>query len=251
MDEALWINCVNGSVPPSIAYIRWTIGESSFWHRNASPHNSSFLRIGGKFEVSLLRRQNGGRTEAERTQSEGKTKGDPLVTYGDMTAKAGLLDFYTSNSWEASRRFTLNFGVNAQAFMLNGDWSVEPRVSCQWRTSEHGTLSFGYGLNSQVEKLDVYFVEKDGKNVNHDLNMTRAHHMQMSYLHMLNADLALRAEVYYQRMFDMPIAEEGTFAVVNRNEYYIDSKLVSKGLGRNYGIALSLEQYLHKGSSGW
>lgn len=173
--------------------------------------------------------------------------GDPLVTCGDMTAKAGLLDFYTSNSWEASQRFTLNFGVNAQAFMLNGDWSVEPRVSCQWHTSEHGTLSFGYGLNSQVEKLDVYFVEKDGKNVNHDLNMTRAHHMQMSYLHMLNADLALRAEVYYQRMFDMPIAEEGTFAVVNRNEYYIDSKLVSKGLGRNYGMTLSLEQYLHKG----
>ena len=129
-----------------------------------------------------------------------------------MTAKAGLLDFYTSNSWEASRRFTLNFGVNAQAFMLNGDWSVEPRVSCQWHTSEHGTLSFGYGLNSQVEKLDVYFVEKDGNNVNHDLNMTRAHHMQMSYLYMLNADLALRAEVLYQRMFDMPIAEEGTYA---------------------------------------
>lgn len=173
--------------------------------------------------------------------------GDPLSLYGDESAKAGLLNLYVSNSWQASRNFTLNFGVNAQGFMLNGDWSVEPRLSWAWHASDKSTLSFGYGLNSRVEKLDVYFVEQDGKNVNHDLNMTRSHHLQLSYLHMFNQHLAFHADTYFQYMYDMPIAETGTYALVNRLDYYIDQKLVNKGHGRNYGIDLSLEQYLYKG----
>lgn len=173
--------------------------------------------------------------------------GMPLDVYGNTNAKAGIINIYDSNSWEVSPKFTLNFGINAQGFMLNGDWAVEPRLSWQWHTSQKGTLSFGYGLNSKVEKLDVYYVEQDGKKVNHDLNMTRAHHLQLSYLHMLNPHLALRAETFFQYMFDMPIAESGTFALVNRIDYYIDQKLVSKGKGRSYGIDLSLEQYLNKG----
>lgn len=173
--------------------------------------------------------------------------GLPLQTYGNTDANVGLLNFYSSNSWEVSPRFTLNFGVNAQGFMLNGDWSVEPRLSWQWNTSEAGTLSFGYGLNSHVEKLDVYFAQQNGKDVNHDLNMTRAHHLQLSYLHMLNAHLAFRAETFFQYMYDMPIAPIGTYALVNRLDYYIDQPLVSKGRGRSYGLDLSLEQYLNKG----
>lgn len=173
--------------------------------------------------------------------------GDPLALNGDQNAHAGLLNIFSSNSWEVSPKFTLNFGVNAQGFMLNGDWSVEPRLSWQWHTSDKGSLSFGYGLSSRVEKLDAYFVEKEGKNVNHDLKMTRSHQLQLSYLYMLNPHLAFRAETFFQYMFDMPIAETGTFALVNRIDYYLDRKLVSKGKGRNYGVDLSLEQYLNKG----
>lgn len=173
--------------------------------------------------------------------------GEPLESYGHQDGRAGLLNIYSSNSWEVSPAFTLGFGINAQGFMLNGDWSVEPRLSWQWHTSQKGTLSFGYGLNSRVEKLDVYFVELDGKRVNRDLDMTRSHQVQLSYLHMLNPHMAFRAETYFQYMYDMPIAETGTYALVNRLDYYIDRRLVSKGRGRNYGIDLSLEQYLHKG----
>lgn len=173
--------------------------------------------------------------------------GQPLETFGHEDGKAGLLNMYVSNSWAASPLFTFNFGANVQGFMLNGDWSVEPRLSWQWHTSQKGTLSFGYGLNSHVEKLDVYFVEQYGKRVNRDLNMTRSHHVQLSYLHMFNPHLAFRAETFFQYMFDMPIAATGTYALVNRLDYYIDRKLVSKGRGRNYGVDLSLEQYLHKG----
>lgn len=173
--------------------------------------------------------------------------GQPLETYGDLDGKAGLLDIYSSNSWEINPAFTLNFGINAQGFMLNGDWAVEPRLSWQWHTSQSGTLSFGYGLNSRVEKLDVYFVEQDGKRVNRNLDMTRSHHVQLAYLHMLNPHLAFRAETFFQYMFDMPIAATGTYALVNRIDYYIDRALVSKGRGRSYGIDLSIEQYLNKG----
>lgn len=173
--------------------------------------------------------------------------GEPLVSYADVTGKAGKLNVYSSNSWEISPKFTMNFGINAQGFMLNGDWSVEPRLSWLWHTSQKGTLSFGYGLNSHVEKMDVYFVEQDGRLVNRDLDMTRSHHLQLSYLHMINQNLAFRADASLQYMYDMPISEEGTYALVNRLDYYINQKLVNKGHGRNYGIDISLEQYLHKG----
>lgn len=173
--------------------------------------------------------------------------GEPLQPYANLSGKAGLLNVYLSHQWEASQKFTLNFGINAQGFMLNGDWSVEPRLSWLWHTSEKGSLSFGYGLNSHVDKMDVYFVEQDGKRVNRDLKMSRAHHAQLSYLYMLNQNLAFRADVTCQYLFDIPISETGTYALLNRMDYYIDRKLVSKGHGRIYGIDLSLEQYLHKG----
>lgn len=173
--------------------------------------------------------------------------GQPLELFGNQNENTGLLNIYSSNSWEVNPNFTMNFGINAQGFMLNGDWNVEPRLAWQWRASQRGTLSFGYAMTSRVEKLDVYFVEKEGKKVNQDLDMTRSHQLNLSYLHMLNPHLALRAETFFEYLYDMPIAETGTYALVNRVDYFIDRKLVSKGRGRSYGIDLSLEQYLHKG----
>lgn len=170
---------------------------------------------------------------------------EPVYKLNDHT---GMVDAYLTNSWSINQKLTLNFGVNLQGFLLSKDWQVEPRVAMQWRPNPSSTFSFGYGLNSKVDRMDVYFVEdEDGNPFNRNLKMIKAHQLQLSYLQMLNSSLALRVEAYYQYMFNVGVDPTGTFCVLNRTDWYIDRPLVSDGRGRNYGVDLTLEQYLRKG----
>ncbi|KAK6021514.1 RNA polymerase sigma-70 factor, partial [Ostertagia ostertagi] len=56
----------------------------------------------------------------------------------------------------------------------------------------------------------------------------------------------LKAELYYQRLFNVPIAthDTSTLSALNVEYEYITDPLVNKGKGRNYGVEISLERYL-------
>lgn len=174
--------------------------------------------------------------------------GDPLANIYQVKDNAGLLAVYTSNSWDINSKTTLNFGLNVQLFTLNNDLSVEPRLGFQWRPNDANSFSFGYGLHSKAEKMDIYFVKGQmGESVNKDLGMTKSHHLQASYLVKLSDNISVRAETFFQYLFDLPVSPEGTYCILNRLDYYVDQPLVSKGKGRNYGIDLTLERYLKRG----
>jgi outer membrane receptor protein involved in Fe transport len=56
----------------------------------------------------------------------------------------------------------------------------------------------------------------------------------------------LKAEAYYQHLYNVPVAtsDTSTFSMLNVQSDYVTDPLVNKGKGRNYGIELSLEKYL-------
>src|SRR5690606_31161138 len=84
---------------------------------------------------------------------------------------------------------------------------------------------------------------------NGDLGLTRASHVVVGHDRRLNDHTHLKAEVYYQQLFDVPVenADTSTFSLLNQSGGFTTRELVNKGKGRNYGLELTLERYLHKG----
>ncbi|HJD76707.1 MAG TPA: prevent-host-death protein, partial [Bacteroides reticulotermitis] len=54
-------------------------------------------------------------------------------------------------------------------------------------------------------------------------------------------------EPYYQYLFDIPVEANSSFSIINYQEVYLDRILKNKGRGVNYGIDLTLEQYMKNG----
>ena len=181
-------------------------------------------------------------------EAVGATTLDPV--YG-ADSHTGLLSAYISNSWEWNRWMTFNFGVNSEYFRLNKEATIEPRAALQWNPSYANSFSLGYGMHSKLEKMDVYFYkDENGNYVNKDLDMSKAQHFLLSWMHRFSDKVNMRVETYYQSLYDLPVENDinSTYCVINRREYYVDKALNNQGKGRNYGIDVTLERYM---SGGW
>lgn len=175
----------------------------------------------------------------------------PFTEYVRSKGNTGLGSLFWQNVIKPSQRFSLNLGVAASYFLFSKDLSVEPRVSAKWDMDDRNTLSFGYGLHSMVERMDAYFYEENGKQVNKDLGLSKAHHLLLTYLHKFSDNLNLRVNAYYQYGFDTPVGTNGsTFCATNRFMNYFDEPLVPEGNTRNYGADVTLEHYMHHGFFG-
>lgn len=169
-----------------------------------------------------------------------KTKGD-----------TGLGSMFWQNVIKPSETFSLNLGVAATYFAFSKDFSVEPRVSMKWEPNDHNSFSLGYGLHSMVERMDAYFYEENGQQVNKDLGLSKAHHLLATYIYKFSDNLNLRLNAYYQYGFNTPVGINGsTFCSVNRFMNYFDEPLVNDGNTRNYGADLTLEHYMSHGFFG-
>jgi hypothetical protein len=113
------------------------------------------------------------------------------------------------------------------------------------------SVAFGYGLHSQVQGWGIYFAQApDANNVltqpNKNLDLTKAHHFVFSHNYLLNRNLRLKTELYFQKLYNVPVSADiaKTFSTLNVTAEYITDPLVNKGKGRNYGAEISIEKYL-------
>lgn len=176
--------------------------------------------------------------------------GKPMNVISNGNGNTSLISAYTSNSIGLSDRLTLNVGLNAQVLTLNNHWTLEPRVGLKWRTSSKVSFAVAYGLNSRMEKMDVYFTktpETGDELVNKKLDFTKANHFILTFDYRISDNMSLKIEPYYQTLFDVPVRANDSYSVLNRDNFYIEDALVNKGKGRNMGIDVTLEKYLSKG----
>lgn len=161
------------------------------------------------------------------------------------------LNTFAQWQYRPTERLTLNAGLHGAAFFLNEKYSVEPRAAIKYALTERQSVSLGYGLHSQMQPLGVYFgkAEDGTAGRNHDLAPTRAHHLVLSYGQGLGRNRHLKTEVYYQHIFDAPVSadQRDVFSMLNEIEGFVTQPLVSEGRGRNYGLELTLEQFLTRG----
>ncbi len=175
----------------------------------------------------------------------------PFKTWVDNKDDTGLGSAFWQNVFKPSNGLIFNAGVAASYFLFSKDLSVEPRFSVKWDWDEHNAISLGYGLHSMLERMDAYFYEEDGVQMNKDLGLSKAHHLLATYMHKFNDNLNLRLNAYYQYGFDTPVGINGsTFCAVNRLFNTFDEPMVNEGNTRNYGVDVTLEHYMSRGFFG-
>lgn len=57
----------------------------------------------------------------------------------------------------------------------------------------------------------------------------------------------MKIEAYYQHLFQIPIKEgvDETYSIINQQWSFATDPLINEGLGKNYGVELTLEQFTH------
>ncbi|UJH66404.1 TonB-dependent receptor [Allomuricauda sp. SCSIO 65647] len=170
-------------------------------------------------------------------------------TIVDEDGQSYLLQFYSQSKFDLSTRWTLTAGFHSQYFGLNKEFTLEPRVSLDYKLGDKSNLALGYGLHSSIEPLSIYFVrDEDGFQPNKDLDLMKSNHFVLSFNTKISDKVRLSIEPYYQSLYDVPVEPNGYISTLNvEDNLFFDSALVSEGTGRNIGVDLTLERYLNNG----
>lgn len=173
----------------------------------------------------------------------------------DYDGKSTLLQAYSQVRYKPSNAFTITGGLHSMYFTLNKSSIVEPRLGVAYQINNSNTVLFNYGLHGQLQPLPVYLFQQTNGGVidksNRDLAFTKAHHFVLGYERRLQNDWRIKAETYYQYLYDVPVEKAATgFSMLNAGaDFTFPEKvgLVNKGTGENYGVELTVEKFLNKG----
>lgn len=156
-------------------------------------------------------------------------------------------------NWQVSPfpKLTANVGLHYLNYTFNKTKSVEPRVSLNYQISTNQSISFAYGLHSQLQLPQVYFAQinlNDNYLQNARLQFTKAQHYVLSHQFSFRRGSYFKTELYYQKIFNVPVTSlSPTFSTLNLVESFVTEPLQSLGKGENYGIELTYQQYLTNG----
>ena len=178
--------------------------------------------------------------------------GNPLETTTKYNASSQLYKFYTQSRFDLSPKLTLTAGVYSHYFDLNKKHSVEPRASISYRVVPKHKITFGYGLHSQLELIQIYLIRtaaQEGYNYpNRNLDFSKANHFVLAYDWSINENLRLKIEPYFQYLFNVPVKRNSSFSMLNLDkDWFITDTLENTGTGTNVGIDFTFEHFLQKG----
>jgi hypothetical protein len=180
----------------------------------------------------------------------------PFDTVSDYKGSPFLWQYFGQFKYRASERFSIVGGLHGTYFNLNGSSAVEPRISFSYQLPAAQTVYLSYGLHSQLQPLPVYFKTVDEETgqrdpSNRDLGLTRAHHFVLGYEWRFQPEWRLKAEFYYQYLFDVPVERQlSGFSMLNAGaDFGFPDKvgLVNKGSGANKGMEWTVERFLNRG----
>lgn len=175
---------------------------------------------------------------------------EPMERISKGDGESGMWSVYSTSIFDINKNVSLSMGITGQYFNLNKNYTIEPRASLKWKFLPKHSLATSYGLHSRRERLDYYFIEKTEngiKKTNKNLDFAKAHHVGLTYDWDISPNLHFKAEPYFQYLYDIPVEKGTSFSIINHMGIYLDKLLVNRGKGLNYGIDITLEQYLNKG----
>lgn len=183
--------------------------------------------------------------------------GDSILQTLIQTSKTtSLVKAFVNYAHRFSNIVSSNIGVYAQRLSLNGSWSIEPRWNLRYQFTSNQSLSFGAGLHSQMQPLEVYFYQTPDATgqmqlTNKNLDFVRSIHTVAGYDISLPNHIRIKTEVYGQFLFHAAIDNfSSSFSMLNYGADFgfpTNTNLVNKGKGYNYGLEITVEKFLYHG----
>lgn len=216
---------------------------------NSKINSKLFLKIGIQDELIGL---NLYYREKRDIQSDWKQVWD----YNSFT---NLAQAYAHIKYSFNDKLTLNAGLHSQLFLLNNSVSFEPRLGLKYDINGKSSFNFGYGLHSQMQPINVYFLQSQNADGtysynNKSLDFTKSHHFVLGYDLQPLKDWRLKTEVYYQSLYDVPVNTfSSSYSMLNTGASFktdLEDNLTNSGSGTNYGAELTIEKFFSKGYYG-
>lgn len=177
----------------------------------------------------------------------------------DYNSATNLSQGFAHLKYSFNNRWSINAGLHAQYFFLNASKAVEPRLGIKYDLNEKSSFNFGYGLHAQMQPINVYFLQSQNADGtisynNENLDFTKSHHFVFGYDINPVKDWRLKAELYYQYLYDVPINTfSSSYSMLNTGASFkteLEDRLTNAGTGQNYGVELTIEKFFSKGYYG-
>lgn len=177
----------------------------------------------------------------------------------DYTSTTNFAQAFAHLKYNLTEKLTMNAGIHSQHFFLNNSTSVEPRLGLVYNITNKSSFNFGYGLHSQMQPINVYFLQSTDANGsivynNKNLDFTKSHHFVLGYNIQPFSDWRIKAEVYYQSLFNVPINTfSSSYSMLNTGSTFktdLEDSLTNAGTGKNYGIEVTVEKFFSNGFYG-
>jgi len=177
----------------------------------------------------------------------------------DYKSYTTLAQAYAHVKYSLDEKITLNIGIHAQKLFLNNSFSLEPRFGLKYDLNSSSSFSLGYGLHSQMQPINIYFLQTQNVDAsysynNKDLDFTKSHQFVLGYDLRPFDDWRLKAEVYYQYLYNVPVNTfSSSYSMLNTGASFktdLEDSLVNSGTGRNYGVELTIEKFFRDGYYG-
>lgn len=226
-------------------------------------HFSNVNLIGSAYLTSKLNRKNSIKAGLEVTNmgydfhdSTLIAAEERFITYFESQGSGWL--YQGSLQWQHKMNdyLVLNTGLHYQGFEMGNSHNIEPRIGFRWEFAEKSSLSLGYGLHSMMVPVYTYLVEvetDEGRVTmpNQELDFMKSHHVVLGYDQKFAGSWRLKAETYYQNIYDAVVErdEKSSFSMLNKSwsNNYISDSLMNGGKGRNIGLELTVEKFLANG----
>ncbi len=167
--------------------------------------------------------------------------------------------FRAYGQWQHSfnNNLTAYLGLHSQYLPLNNEVSLEPRASIKWNFTKNQSLNAGIGKHSQMQSRSTYFVQTENMQTgeyyktNTNLKFSKSNHYVLGYNNLITPDFRIKFETYYQDLYDIPVKENfPEFSTLNTGDNFggpAEDSLVNVGIGRNFGLELTVEKFLSRG----
>lgn len=198
---------------------------------------SAFGRLNAKLSDNLIETGVQVNYMDDDIESVNKTGTSPETVNGG-SVKGFLVQPYAQWKVFLSDKVSVQTAVRYVYFTYNQTGSVEPRIGFEFSPTANSSIKATYNLLSQVQSVATY------ANGNENLEMTKSHHLDLSYTYVSYNGFRLSSTAYYQMLFDVPVDEvPSSFSLLNSIEVYPGSGLVSTGTGHNYGLEMLTEKH--------
>jgi hypothetical protein len=176
-------------------------------------------------------------------------KPETFRQFVDEEGTGHLTQVYTQSKYKFNSDLNMTLGINAEYFDINEEFNLNPRLGLNWQFQPGHSFSLGYGKHTQPEPLKIYFIDHTDDNSlsypNKDLKLSQAHHIVLGYDWMINKNLRLKIEPYYQYLYDIPGIADSSYSMINfKQDFALRDNLQNNTQAYNYGVDFTLERFL-------